>query len=360
MIDHPSQARRGQSPFPDRLHVVAVLNNPMRWQSRLKHFSAFEKRVIDNGGILYVVELAFGDREFEIVQAGNPRHLGLRTIDELWHKERLIRLAIQHLLPSDARYVAWWDADIAFAKSNVCQEILHALQHHYIVQCFSHAVDLGPHDEPMWTTPGFMHEWVNEGALQGLNLGSSNGSASSWNPVSYYDATREAGRGWSPMNDQFGRDWKICHPGLAWAADREALDKIDGGIFDYSIYGSGDWVMALAWVGLAHMALGGRSDSRFSELVMNYQARCEEHIHRDVGYVPGSVLHYWHGRKADRRYAVRPNAILSELGYDPSKDILRDTHGLYRLSTSADRRSQQLRDTLRFFARVRNEDGNEV
>lgn len=340
-----------------------MLNNPLRWQSRLANFHAFEKRVTDSGGILYVVELAFGDREFEVVHPGNQRHLGLRTVDELWHKERLIRLAIQHLLPSDARYVAWWDADIAFAKANICQEVLHALQHHYIVQCFSHAVDLGPHDEPLWTTPSFMHEWVNEGALYGLNLsGRSQGlnGQSPWNPVSCYDGKRDKAGAWSPMSDEFGKDWKICHPGLAWAADRQALDTIDGGIFDLSIYGSGDWVMALAWVGLAHMALGGVSNSRFSQLVMGYQEKCEQYIHRDVGYVPGTVFHYYHGRKSDRRYSIRPNAILTELGYNPDRDITRDTFGLYRLQTSADLRSQKLRDTLRYFARVRNEDSNEL
>ncbi len=352
-IDHSSQARDYIQPFPDRLHVVTVLTNFNLWHKRLTNFRAVQKRIEDSGGILYIVELQLGDRPFEVIDPANPRHLGLRTLDEQWHKERLITIAMRQLLPPTARYMAWIDADVAFAKPNICQEILQALQHHYIVQCFSHAVDLGPNDEPLWTTPGFMFEWVNNGALHPHN-------GKPWTPKCYYDVDRP--RGWSPFSQDFGKDWKICHPGLAWAADLQAFDKIDGGIFDLSIFGSGDWVMALAWVGLAELALNGLSpkNNRFAEAVMDYQAHCEEHIHHDVGYVPGAIYHYWHGRKADRRYATRPNAILVDLGFDPRTDLKRDRQGLYQLNTSKDPRSQRLRDTLRFFAKTRNEDANEL
>jgi hypothetical protein len=352
-IDHPSQARDYMKPFPDKLHVVAVLNNFQMWHKRLVNWRAFEKRIEDSGGILYVVELALGGREFEVVDPKNPRHLGLRTVDEMWHKERMVKLAIRYLVPNDARYVGWFDGDIAFAKANICQEILQALQHHYIVQPFSHAIDLGPNDEPLWTTPGFMHEWVNHGALHP-------GGVQPFKPLCYYDM--EKTKGWSPISQDYGKDWKICHPGLAWAMDLEIAGDLDEVIFDYSIYGSGDWVMALAWVGLAEMALAGLdvSKSRFAELVMDYQTRCEAYLHKDVGYVPGAVYHYWHGKKADRRYALRPNAILVELGYDPRTDIKHDRQGLYVLNTSSDPRSQKLRDMLRYFAKVRNEDSEEV
>ena len=357
-VDHRSQFVSHIKPFPDRLHVVAVVFNPIRWASRYKHWAAFERMVHDQGGVLYVVELALGDRPFEVVKSTNPRHLGLRTLDELWHKERMIRMAIQHLLPAEARYIAWWDADIAFSKPNICQETLQALQHHYIVQCYSHAIDLGPNDEPLWTTPGFMFEWVNHGALQGIRGAGKN----PWNPASCYEHAPHPELGWSPISAQFGKDWKICHPGLAWAADREALDRIDGGIFDESIYGSGDWIMALSWVGLAKLALMSQDwkTNEFSRRVMAYQDLCENEIHRDVGYVPGTVYHYFHGRKSDRRYSIRPNSFLVELGFDPRTDIKRDTQGLYKLATSRNPRSQRLRDALRYFARIRNEDGNEV
>lgn len=354
-IDHPSQARDYVKPFPDRLHVVIVFYNPQIWHKRIVNWRALEKRVVDSGGIPYVLELALGDREFEVVEKGNPRHLGLRTVDELWHKERLIKIGIRQLLPADARYVAWWDGDIAFAKANICQETLHALQHHYIVQCFSHAIDLGPNDEPLWTTPGIMHEWVNHGALDGVL------NPNPFKPLCYYDSQPDR-KPWSPVSATFDKDWKICHPGLAWAADLQAFDKIDGGIFDLSIFGSGDWVMALAWLGLAELALAGTKpeSSAFARAVMDYQEHCANHIHRDVGYVPGAVSHYWHGRKSDRRYAVRPNALLVDLKYDPTTDIKRDRSGLYVLNTSRDERSQKIRDALRYFARVRNEDSVEL
>lgn len=353
-IDHVSQASTTAKPFPDRLHVIAVLNNPLRLASRMRNWHRFEKMINDAGAILYVVELALGDRDFEIVDPHNPRHLGLRTLDELWHKERMIRLAIQALVPNDARYVMWSDADIGFAKANICQEVLQMLQHHYIVQPFSHAIDLGPNDEFLWQTPGFAFEWCTKGALDKQR-------GHDYKLLSCYEAKLDGRGGWSPISEAYGNDWKIAHPGLAWAADMEALDKIDGGIFDYSVFGSGDWVMCCAWIGQVHHALAIQDpENEFCRRAYQYQADCEEHIHRDIGYVPGVVNHYWHGRKSDRRYALRPNALLVELGFDPRYDIRRDTSGLFRLNTSSDLRSQRIRDTLRYFQSARNEDGNEL
>ncbi|HUQ91872.1 MAG TPA: hypothetical protein VM120_09330 [Bryobacteraceae bacterium] len=347
-IDHASQKLSQVKAFPDRLHVVAVLHNPLRWRSRYDHFSAFEKRVTDSGGLLYVVEVAIGDREFEVVDAANPRHLGLRSYHELWHKERQIKLAIQHLLPNDWERVAWVDADVQFSRPDVMQETLQQLEHFHFVQMFSHAQDLGPNFEPLWTTPGFMYEWVNHGAL----------GPAPWKSKCYYDAALKP---WSPFNADFDKEWRICHPGLAWAASREALDYV-GGIFDKSIFGSGDFVMACALVGRGDLVLSGLDPgtNEFARAVMHWQKLCETHVHRDVGFVPGMVSHFWHGRKADRRYANRPGAVLVDLGFDPRTDIKEDSQGLYQLSTDSSDRSRRLRDTLRMFARCRNEDCNEV
>ena len=80
-IDHPSQARPGIHVFPDRLHVVTMLENPLRWRSRYWNYWMFERECEAAGAILYTAEVAFGERHFEVTQAGNPRHLQLRTIE---------------------------------------------------------------------------------------------------------------------------------------------------------------------------------------------------------------------------------------------------------------------------------------
>ena len=48
-IDHPSQGRPGIHTFPDKLHVVTMLENPLRWRSRYWNYWMFE-RECESGG----------------------------------------------------------------------------------------------------------------------------------------------------------------------------------------------------------------------------------------------------------------------------------------------------------------------
>ena len=59
-IEHPSQAKPGIHVFPDKLYVVTMLENPLRWRSRYKNYWAFEQMCNKAGAILYTAEIAFG------------------------------------------------------------------------------------------------------------------------------------------------------------------------------------------------------------------------------------------------------------------------------------------------------------
>src|SRR6185295_44923 len=150
---------RPLKPLAKPLHVIAVISNPARFASRYKLYRDFKKHITDAGAVLHTVEMAFGDREFEITEADTPRHHQVRSWTELWYKEALINLAVSRL-PVDWEYVAWIDADIAFARPDWVQETLHQLQHHHVVQMFSHAVDLGPKFEPLNTHVGFCYGYA--------------------------------------------------------------------------------------------------------------------------------------------------------------------------------------------------------
>src|SRR6185295_6285399 len=104
---------------------------------------------------LYVVEIAFADRHFEVTSSTNPRHLQLRTSHELWHKENMVNLGVRHLLPRDWKYMAWVDGDVSFNNPNWALETIHALQHYKIVQPWSECVDLGPKGNVMRTHTSF-------------------------------------------------------------------------------------------------------------------------------------------------------------------------------------------------------------
>ena len=114
-------------------------------------------------------------------------------------------------------------------------------------------------------------------------------------------------------------------------------------------------------------AIVGRRGSTFSipasspgyrKAVIDWQDRAQL-LRQNLGYVPGTVLHHWHGRKAGRKYWDRCK-ILTDSQFDPTVDLKRDWQGLYQLADHNESRSILLRDSIRSYFRARNEDGIEL
>ncbi len=61
------------------LHVIATIVNPSRYQSRYRLYEEFAKYITDAGAVLHTIEAAYGDRDFEITDAGNQNHIRTRT-----------------------------------------------------------------------------------------------------------------------------------------------------------------------------------------------------------------------------------------------------------------------------------------
>jgi hypothetical protein len=309
-------------PVDAPLYVVTPIVNPSRYRSRYALYRNFEKHITDAGAILYTVEAAYGDRDFEITEAGNPRHIRLRTQHELWHKENLISAGVSRL-PADWRYVAWIDSDVQFARPDIAAETIQQLQHFSVVQMFAHATDLGPRHEPLRSFQGFVAQWMRQ-------------------------ASEAPG-----TTAQYGA-W---HPGYAWACRRDAWDHL-GGLIDFAVVGSADRYMACGLIGEMARSLSAdlvRGCPAYAEWCFEWQNRAELYIKRNVGFVDGLLLHYFHGTKKNRGYFNR-SALLWKNRFDPAKDIKRDWQGLWQLTD----RKIALRDQLRAYFRSRNEDGTEV
>lgn len=310
---------------PAKLYVISAISNPIRFEARYRHYHDFRKRIVDGGAELITVEHQHGHRPFAVTKSGRRTDVQLRGRDELWLKENLLNLGIAHATRLDpgARYFAWIDADVQFSRPDWAQETIEQLQHYDIVQMFSHAQDLGPCQEPLARHTGFVYAYVN-----GLFAG------------------RDA------------RDYAaIGHTGYAWAATREALDRV-GGLIDFAILGAADKHMAMGLIGRIGESFRrdfGTLSSPYVRELIRWQDRAERHLRRNVGFVPGTLLHYWHGRKADRRYRERWQ-ILIDHNYDPDNDIRRDAQGVIALNDTDDPRQRELRDSLRAYFRQRNED----
>jgi len=320
---------------PDQLHkplyVLTSVFNATRYRSRWKLYQDFVKMVEESGSILLTVEVAFGQRDFAVTEPNNPHHLQLRTSSEVWHKENALNL-LMHRLPLDAEYIAFVDADVHFSRSDWSDETLHQLQHFDVVQMWSEAEDLGPNFEGLQKHHSFVYSWMNQIIPQGGNCGY------------YYQP---------PSNGGFIE----AHPGFCWAWRRAALNHV-GGLIQVGVTGANDNSMARGLIGNAAKSLHPEIQGSYRSIVMKWQEYALRYLNKNIGIVPGKILHYHHGPKKSRLYWDRWK-ILVRNKFEPFNDLKLDTQGLYQLEDNSPRQ-QKLRDELRAYFRQRQEDSLEI
>jgi hypothetical protein len=306
-----------------KLYVVTSISNPCRYKSRYELYKSFKDYIDKSEATLITIELAHGNRSFEVSESESLTNIQVRGDSDLWVKENLLNIAMQ-FLPTDWEYVAFIDADIRFVREDWANETIQLLQHYDVIQMFSQAQDLGPNNEVIKSHKGFVK--------------------------AYYDNDMKA-----KCSDDYGYSKYFGHPGYTIAARRKALDDL-GGLIDFSILGAGDNHFFHSLVGEVDKTIpASLLDTGYGRELMEYQGRADLHIKRNIGYMPGTLLHSWHGRKKDRRYQDRWK-ILTKNQFDPDTDIYKETQGLYRLSGNKPR----LRDEIRQYFASRNEDSIDV
>lgn len=310
---HPSQRQIHIEPISSPLYVVTVLFNPLRFQSRYRLWSGFEKHCIDSGAVPYTVELALRDRHHEVTQHTNPQHVQLRGESEVWYKENLSNIGMSRL-PPDWEYVAFVDADFLFTRPDWATETVHMLQHYDAVQMFTHM-----------TYETFDHR--SHGTLNGF----------AYTHLNQLTIPRE-----------YGHKGAV---GGAWAFRRSAIDKL-GGLLDSCILGSADWHMAFAMAMRddVHPDMNLGKAPGYVAAINRWRDRATA-LRANIGYVDGHVVHHWHGPMKNRGYAWR-SSILTENQYDPLADLSYDWQGVLRLTKD----KPKLRDEIRAYFRQRHED----
>lgn len=324
------------------LYVVTAISNPCRYKSRYRLYRDFAKHVADSGANLCTVELALGERPFEVTGEGPREHwnqeiVQLRTKHELWHKENLLNIGISRL-PADAEYIAVIDADLTFIRPGWAEETVQQLQHYPVVQMFSEVCYLGPDEEFLNKRIGFAERWQ-----RGYPFSTAAGRVK--NQIFYHPKQNAA----DAKYDEWGP------PGGAWAYRREALDAA-GGLIDFCVLGSADWYMAAGKAGFMQQAMQRAYHPELQQWLLDWQRRADRAFRRNIGVVPGSVFHHWHGKMQNRRYGEREQ-ILKGHAFNPRTDLKRDTQGLWQLHDDGSTRYCRLRDAIMAYFRGRNEDG---
>lgn len=335
---HPHKEHHRVPADLSQFWVITVLSNPVRYKRRYELYWRFVEMCEHAGVNLVTVEQAFGHRPFMVTESGNPNHLQVRTFEELWHKENMINMGIKHactLAPGRVREVAWVDADCRSVRApkDWFEETWHQLQHYEFVQMWETLIDLDINFNPVGgAQPSFMANYIKYGTP---------------NPDEFRKIESSNDCNYPHTSKIFGR------PGLAWAANLDALNKV-GLLIDFSILGAGDWYMAHGLVGTLETARSEYAVGPYMQKLLDWQEKAQRWIKRDVGYVPGTVIHDHHGKKAFRYYGTR-GKILSENQYNPMTDVKYDSYGMLQLESHEDRQLK-MRDQIRGYFRARNED----
>lgn len=306
------------------LHVACAYSNPLRWRTRRVLMNDFRQHMQASPNVvLHAGELAYGDRPFEVIGDGAPPNMHdvqLRTSHELWHKENILNLVIQHF-PADWQYGAVIDADFHMTRRDWALEAIHQLQHFDFVQLFSSYSDLSAKHIPYRIMPSFAWTYLNRGP--GI-----------FAPASGY-GSGTVGPGAT---------------GGAWAFRRTAFDAV-GGLLDVCILGSADWHMAFGLAGRANPAPEAtRCKAGYMDAIWRWQNRAAV-LKQNIGCVENHAIHHFHGSKVFRAYGDRWK-ILRDQDFNPQLDLVRDWQGVWQLAGN----KPKLRDEIRAYFRARNED----
>ena len=269
-----------------------------------------------------MVECAFGEEDHQCAMDG-VRHIPVRAKTRVWNKENLLNIGV-HRTP-EAQYIAWVDADIIFRRADWPMATLLALQHYDVVQPWSDAYDLGPHDEHIAHHRSFCRQYFHRHPMV---------------PRS------------QPYGHGDGGSYAYPHSGYAWAMTRQAFDWV-GGLFELGGMGSGDHHMSLSLIGEGNRSVPGGVAESYRREVKRWEGRALRHINRNIGYVPGTVEHLFHGRKTDRGYQSRWDMFIKH-DFDPLEDLKRNAHGVLEFASN----KPELRHDFDLYLQSRNEDIN--
>jgi len=306
-------------PAPDTA-IVSCYFNFSGYRSAAKNLIAFLSSLEESHLEWLLVECAFEDAGFLLPSSRRIVHI--RSRDVMWQKERLLNLAVASLSERYSK-VVWLDCDVLFENPKWLVQTSELLDSVPIVQPFTQAIWLRP--EPSDLRSSGEETWSSFAAV-----------------YTKYPNAALLGR----------YDWH-GHTGFAWAARRDTVAR--HGLYDACLGGSGDHLMAHAFVGdwsSACLTYSLGCDTPFFRHFVDWSERIYPEVRAQVQFVPGTLLHLWHGTIANRHYASR-HLKLIQLGFDPRHDIRIGPSGCWEWNSA----KTELHQHAREYFLLRKEDG---
>jgi len=296
------------------LWIVTCYFNPLSYATRLENYHRFKAAFDRSEARFITVECAFDDQPFVLP---GPNVIRLRASDVMFQKERLLNLAIS-LLPPECRKVTWLDCDILFQNPGWLVHTSKALDQFALVQPFQNVVYLAKGDvSRSGDSTIFTESFASVFSL-------------------------------APTEHLAGRFFDHGHTGFAWAARRDLL--VSHGLYDACVAGGGDHM-------IAHAACGDWDSPCIDRLIAgsdhrNHFRRWAAEFYQDtragIGYIPGTILHLWHGDNRRSRFVP-----MHAYRFDPATDIRVGSNGAMEWNSS----KPELHRSLRNYFAARMEDG---
>lgn len=306
------------------LWAITAYYNPAGYRNKRRNYRRFRDGLRAAGVPLLTVEVAFERQRFELRRTDADLVVRLRGRDVLWQKERILNLGMRSL-PDDCDAVAWVDADVLFRTPDWARQTKRLLDDYQVVQPFSHCVRLRPGDvdcDPSALAFGDGEHQLFYGVAFGVYA------------HGYRSLTNHAEHG---------------HPGYAWAARRELLQR--HGLFDANLLGNGDTDIAQAMFGNFDYWSLRKLGPKVQAYLRRWAADFFADVQGSVTFVPGLLMHLWHGNLKDRLYHQVPT-VLSD--FDPERGMKAHPRtGLYEWVDA----TEELRAwSRRYFAERREEE----
>jgi len=227
------------------------------------------------------VEVALPDQQFFIDDSIKIR---ADYSNVLWQKERCLNIAIENL-KSHTDSIAWIDTDIIFSNNNLIEDTNKALNRYKVVQLFDKCFER--------PTVNPYHNNISLGKKIVDNI-----------------------------------DIKFPAIGFCWAFRRDIL--IEDRLYDLDPVGNSDVLQMLTWMGTWNHKTIINLNSGYRKEFLLWAWNSYEKVQGDIGYVPGTIEHLYHGDQYYRQYHKR-NDILIRNNFLPSRDLRIDQNGLYSI-----------------------------
>jgi hypothetical protein len=280
----------------DDLCVVSCFFNPCGYRSRVRNFELFMASLVNSIGVHWrAIECAFGNAAFMLPPSSQI--LRVRSNSVLWQKERLLNRLIGSL-PDTYEKIAWVDADVLFSNPHWIVEASEALDRTPVVQLFSHLArfdDRLGNDRMMDTLESFAFRYRRD-------------------PDSVLGPTY----------------FNHGHTGLAWAGWREWIERY--GLYDACLSGTGDHLMAHAFVGDWQPDCLGIGQGPAYLHFVQWCERISPSLKARLEAVPGQAIGLWHGPESARDYYGAVCAI-RDRRFEPLSDLRLNEDGCWEWSS---------------------------